>query len=256
MLHHSLEINEVACQNCGYVDSGVYCSECGKVLKKNRISIRVILMSVINAISGVESKYSETTKAMLKNPIAFIKDYIYGNRDKYCLPFKFYLFNVGINLFIYTYFDLGSFNAQSLADDDALKFQSEVMFDQIMSNYGNLFLLFIIPLFVMICSILFPKSQYNSAEKATAITYMLGFLLLFEILINLVSVAYNPFLILGRQLVRILEVGIIFLLSYKFFNQSIFKAIWKTTIIILTIIFSMKILLMGFMEILIMICKE
>ncbi|MBK6373122.1 MAG: hypothetical protein IPF67_07880 [Saprospiraceae bacterium] len=66
MLHHSLEINEVACQNCGYVDSGVYCSECGKVLKKNRISIRVILMSVINAISGVESKYSETTKAMLK----------------------------------------------------------------------------------------------------------------------------------------------------------------------------------------------
>ena len=94
MLHHSLEINEVACQNCGYVDSGVYCSECGKVLKKNRISIRVILMSVINAISGVESKYSETTKAMLKNPIAFIKDYIYGNRDKYCLPFKFYLFNL------------------------------------------------------------------------------------------------------------------------------------------------------------------
>ena len=256
MLQKSLELNEVACQNCGYVDSGVYCSECGKVLKKNRISATVIFASVINAITGVESKYMETTKALLKNPIAFIKDYIFGNRDKYCLPFKFYLFNIGINLFIYTYFDLGSINSHMAGADDSVRFQSEVMFEQIINNYGNLFLLCIIPLFVMVSSILFPKSQYNSAEKATAITYMLGILLLFEIFLNLISVAFNPFHMVGRQIVRILEIAIIFLLSYKFFNQSIFKAIWKSIIIILTIIFSMKIVLMGFMEILILLCNE
>ena len=258
MLPNSLDLNQVTCQNCGFIDFGHFCSSCGKTLKKNRISMNVIFASIGNAITGIEHKYIQTVKGMVLRPVAFIEEYINGRRDKYILPIKFYLFNIGLNLFVYSYFNIEaiSINAADAASDPDLKYQSEIMFDQIIGNYGNLFLLCIIPVFVFASRILFPKSNYNSAEKATAITYMLGIVLFFEVFLNLIAAAFNPFYFVGRQIVRGLEIAAVVMLSYKFYNQNILNTIWKSLIIIATIVFSMKLVLMGFMEILIMICQE
>lgn len=257
MLQNSLELNQISCQNCGYADYGHYCSKCGKMLKKNRISMSIIFASIANAITGMETKYVDTVKGMVLRPVSFIQDYINGKRDRFILPIKFYIFNIGLNLFVYSYFNLGSIGMNgSDASDPELKYQSEIMFDQIIGNYGNLFLLCIIPVFVLCSRILFPRSTYNSAEKATAITYMLGIVLFFEIFLNLIAAVFNPFYFVGRQIVRALEVTAVVLLSYKFYKQNILNTIWKSALIIVTIIFSMKLILMGFLEILVLICNE
>ncbi len=236
---------DVECNNCGYIDRGVYCSNCGGHLKKNRISIPQLISSIVDFFSNFEDKYFRTFVSLTHRPVSFIIQYLDGVRDRYYIPFKYFFLNLSINFFIYTYFNISAINENEFETEASqlLKLQSEVIFDTIINNYGNFFSLMIIPLYVLATSLLFRKSTHNKAERATAITFLFGHLMILQAGLNLISALFNSFYEIQKYLVMVGEFLIIFILSFKFFNASIIDSIWKSITIAAFIFMSMQYIL-------------
>lgn len=236
---------DVECNNCGYIDRGVYCSNCGSHLKKNRISMPQLLSSIVDFFSNFEDKYISTFVSLTHRPVSFINHYLNGVRDKYYIPFKYFFLNLSINFFIYTYFNISTINENAFETEASqlLQLKSEAAFDTIINNYGNFFSLLIIPLYVLATSLLFRKSTYNMAERATAITFLFGHLMILQAGLNLISAIFNPFYEIQKYLVMVGEILIIFILSFRFFKVSIIDSIWKSIVIAAFIFMSMKYIL-------------
>jgi hypothetical protein len=99
--------------------------------------------------------------------------------------------------------------------------------------------------------ILFPASKYNLAELATAITFMMGQLMLLEVAINLISAVFPSFYHFSRILVMIAELGILFVLGYKLMKDKWYHALWKSGLTLAVIFLVMRMVLMGTQEILV-----
>lgn len=243
---------EVECNNCGYVDRGVFCSNCGGHLKKQRISIAHLVTSIVDFFSNFEDKYVHTFISLTVRPIEFISYYLNGIRDKYYIPFKYFFLNLSINFFIYTYFNVSMINENDLDAevDHLLKLKSEIVFDSVINNYGSFFSLMIIPLYVLATKVLFRNNNHNLAERATAITFLLGQLMIFQAFLNMMSVVFHPFYEVQKYLVMGTEILIIFMLSLRFFKTSIMDAIWKSIAISGFVFISMKYILVFTQELL------
>jgi len=244
---HNISSYDVECNNCGYMDHGVYCSNCGGHLKKQRISIANLLSSIVDFFSNFEDKYVHTFVSLTTRPINFIFHYLNGVRDKYYIPFKYFFLNLSINFFIYTYFNISTINESALETEASqlVQLKSEAAFDTIINNYSSFFSLTIIPLYVLATSLLFRKSTHNMAERATAITFLFGHLMILQAGLNLISAMFNPFYEIQKYLVMGGEMYIIFILSFRFFKASVIDSIWKSIIIAAFIFMSMQYILMG-----------
>ena len=238
---------DVECNNCGYIDQGVYCSNCGGHLKKQRISMSHLLSSIVDFFSNFEDKYVHTFVSLTTRPINFISHYLNGVRDKYYIPFKYFFLNLSINFFIYTYFNISTINENGFETEASqlLQLKSEAVFDAIINNYGSFFSLLIIPLYVLVTSVLFRKSTHNMAERATAITFLFGHLMILQAVLNLISAVFNPFYEIQKYLVMGGEIAIIFMLSLRFFKASIMDSILKSIIIAVFVFMSMQYILVG-----------
>ena len=83
------------------------------------------------------------------------------------------------------------------------------------------------------------------AERATAITFLFGHLMILQAVLNLISAVFNPFYELQKYLVMGGEIAIIFMLSLRFFKASIMDSIWKSIIIAVFVFMSMQYILVG-----------
>lgn len=233
---------KIECNNCGFIDSGIYCSSCGLSLLKQRISVSNLVQSIIDYFSNFEDKYFTTVKMLTINPFVFIKSYIEGKRDDYYIPFKYFFLNLSLCIFVFNYFDLGNidFAVAELNIKTTMKFKSDVMFDYIMDNYGQFYSLVIIPFYVFIAKLLFRKSNYNVAEISTAITYLLGQFMLLQFVLNVISGIFHSFYFFEKYLVIAAELLMVMSMSFRFFISKPFPAIWKSMVIIVFIFYSMK----------------
>lgn len=252
-----LSEDQKQCNNCGHIDQGKFCSKCGLSLEKQRITIVELAESVLDFFSDFERKYISTIKQMIVRPISFINEYLDGKRDAYYIPFKYFFLNLGLNFFVYHTFSLKKEVETQTADDLLLDsftaFKSEEMFDMIIDDYGQFISLLSIPIYILASLVLFPKSKHNVAERVTAICFIFGQLMLYQLVFHIISAIFPPFHEFARPVVLLLEVIIVFLMSYKFFNQTLFHAIWKSVVIFATMMFSMQFILIVFQKILEMI---
>ncbi|MGB4958033.1 MAG: hypothetical protein WBO36_01090 [Saprospiraceae bacterium] len=251
-ISHVFLSSEVECNNCGYVDSGVYCSNCGGHLKKQRISVAGLFWSIIDFFSNFEDKYVHTFISLSLRPIDFITQYLHGVRDKYYIPFKYFFLNLSINFFIYSFFNVSNINENVIDTeiDQMLMLKSEIVFDSMINDYGSFFSLMMIPLYVTATFILFRKNDHNMAERATAITFLLGQLMILQAFLNLITVVFHQFYEVQKYLIMSAEVYMVIILSFKFFKASIIEAIWKSVAISIFIFMSMQYILIGTQEIL------
>jgi Protein of unknown function (DUF3667) len=238
--HKGLNL-EVECVNCGHIDNGVYCSNCGKQLCNHRLSLTLLVSGMIDHFSKME-KYLKTFTALTLNPSGFIEAYMKGINERYYLPFKYFFLNFGFHFFVYTSFKISSFeiNAFDFQAEQLLQSKSEVVFETLINNYGSFFSLLIIPLYVFITKIVFKRSSYNLAERTTAITFLLGQYMIFQAGLHLISAYYHPFYGIQKCLLLIGEYYMFFLLSYRFFKAPLIEAIWKSLVIGFFVLLSIK----------------
>jgi hypothetical protein len=244
-IHHSCFADETECLNCGYHDKGLYCSNCGSTFSKERISLSALSLKLVSVLANIEGRYFTTFKELFFRPVLFINKYLNGERERYYVPFKFLLINLTINFFLYNYFNIGHIDgitsASAMESEPLLK--SEILFDQVISQYGKFFFLLIIPIYSVFTRVIHPKTIYNIAEIATAVSFLLGQLMLLEIVLNLFSAVYNPFYFVHKYLVLVAEISIVFLLCFRFFGNKLIHACWKTGITLIFLFFSMKYIL-------------
>lgn len=251
-IYPNLLPTDVQCNNCGYVDHGIYCSNCGGYLKNQRISLPGLFSSIVEFFTNFEDKYIHTFTSLFVRPIEFINHYLNGIRNKYYIPFKYFFLNLSINFFIYSYFNVSTINENAFDKeaDHLLQLKSDVVFDSIINNYGSFFSLMIIPLYVIATLVMFKNNRHNTAERATAITFLLGQLMVFQAILNLFTVVFHPFYEVQKFLVIGAEIYIIFLLSFRFFKASIIDAIWKSIAISVFVLLSMQYILVFTQEVL------
>ncbi|MBK9734090.1 MAG: DUF3667 domain-containing protein [Saprospiraceae bacterium] len=254
-INSASDAEEIKCSNCGHIDTGTFCSICGNSLSKNRLTISILLSSIIDFFYNIEDKYVHTFKALLLRPIPFIIEYLDGKRDRYYIPFKYFFLNLGISIFVSGFFNVGQVNDVDAEDElDAIIYsRSSEMYDHIINNYGSFFSLLIIPFFVFTSNTLFPKTHHNTAEKATAITYMFGQLMIYRVFLNLITAAFPGFYDINCVIILILEFGIIFLLSYQFFKETFIHSAWKSMVIFARVFLSLRYVLILLQDILQMI---
>lgn len=242
----------VECPSCGHHDTGSFCSSCGSPLQHKRISLKSLIGSIIDFFYDIETNYVYTFKGLLFRPANFIARYIRGERNESYIPFKYFFLNLSINFFVYTKFGIANLtdSALDVEVDQLVQLKSDIVFEQLIDDYGSFFSLIIIPVYVLCSRILFPKSKYNLAEMATAITFMMGQLMLLEIAINLISVVFPDFYSFSRVLVMMAEFGILFILAHKLMKDKWYHAMWKSVLTLAVIFLVMRSVLMGTQEIL------
>jgi hypothetical protein len=236
-IHPSCFESELKCISCGYYDKGLYCSNCGAQFHKPRITLSNLMIKFVSALANIESKFVNTFKSLLVNPIGFLKGYLLGERDNYCVPFRYLLINLSICFFISRYFidPADTIQSSELAISNVDK-----LFDQIIHDYGKFYFLLIIPIFTLSSKLLNPKTNFNMAEIATAITFLLGQMMCMEIVLNLISAGISSFYPIQKVIIFIAESAIVFLLNRHFFNNTIVSSIWKSVAIMLAIYMGMK----------------
>jgi hypothetical protein len=244
--------NEVECINCGHLDIGIYCSNCGSRLSYRRISLTNLFSSLIDYFSNFEERYIKTFVSITKCPIGFIEQYLSGLSERYYIPFKYFLLNLGIHFIVYSNFKINLIaqNAFDVEAEQMIRLKSDQYFDALINNYGSFFSLMIIPIYVYMTKIFFNRSAYNLAERATAITFLLGHLMVFQIALHLITAFYHPFYQIQKVLVIGAEFYIFFILSLRFFKAPMIHAIWKSAVIACFVFIAMQSMLALTQEIL------
>lgn len=77
------------CKNCGAEVSAPYCSSCGQQHIDRRLTLRAILIELLNSITNIESGFGKTCVDMLRRPVVVLNKYLQGATKDYFKPFRF-----------------------------------------------------------------------------------------------------------------------------------------------------------------------
>jgi hypothetical protein len=193
------------CQNCGYEGEQIYCSNCGQPLVIKRISLAHLLHEVTHTFWHLEKGFLYTLKALATNPGTMQRRYLSGLRLHYQKPFSLFAISAtfGALLLFLIYHD---------AKDEI---------NQFYKHYYFIVQAAMLPFYSFITYLLFKSPKLYYAEALVMNVYMLGFM---SVLIIPINVLY---FVLPEAIVQILEVT--FLISYNTWTYLNFfkgKAIW------------------------------
>lgn len=198
------------CQNCGFEGDNNYCSNCGQPLQAGRITLHHLLHETAHTFWHLEKGFLYTLKELGTKPGTMQRNYLSGIRLHYQKPFPLFAISGTICalalFFIYR-------NAANQTDQYFYK------------HYYFLVQACMIPFYALITYLLFKSRQFYYAEALVMTIYMLGFMSVFIVPINLLS------FILPNGIISLLEV--IFLVSYNTWTNLNFfsdKSVWVVMI--------------------------
>ncbi len=199
----------LACQNCGYEGELTYCSNCGQPLEARRINMPHILHEVTHTFWHLEKGFLYTLKELAIHPGSMQQRYLAGFRLHYQKPFPLFAISAtfGALVLFFVYYN---------ATNEISEFYK---------HYYFIVQAAMLPFYSLITYLLFKSPKLYYAEALVMNVYMLGFM---SVLIVPINVLY---LLLPESLIQTLEV--IFLISYNTWTYLNFfkgKRIWWITL--------------------------
>ena len=190
------------CQNCGNEGSEVYCSKCGQPLEIKRITLQHILHEVAHTFWHLENGFLYTLKELATHPGTMQRKYLSGIRLRYQKPFPLFAISVTICALALYFIYL---HAPRQSDQYFYK------------HYYFMVQAAMLPFYALITYLLFKSSSFYYAEALVMTVYMVGFMSVFIVPINLLSY------FLDNRIISLLEV--IFLVTYNIWtNLNFFKS--------------------------------
>jgi hypothetical protein len=190
----------IICQNCGYEGEHVYCSNCGQPLRAKRITLSHLWHEVTHTFWHLEKGFLFTLKELAIKPGTMQRKYLSGLRLHYQKPFPLFALSgtFGALLLFFIYRN---------ATGDV---------DQFYKHYYFIVQAVLLPFYALITYILFKSPDLYYAEALVMTVYMLGFMSVLIIPLNILS------FFLPNLVISLLE--IIFLVSYNIWtNLNFFK---------------------------------
>jgi hypothetical protein len=178
----------VTCINCSFKGDGKFCANCGQRMEHERIKFSSLLNEVVHTFTHFEGKFLFAIKQLALRPGFMQKNYLHGYRAKPQKPFPMFVVCATIcSLALYF------IHKQSPAEDKELY-----------KHYWVIIHAALLPFFAFTTWLFFRSSKVYYAETLVLTIYMLGFMLLLIIPMNLLYFLFkNGVVELGEIIVLI-----------------------------------------------------
>jgi hypothetical protein len=164
----------VTCINCSFKGDGKFCANCGQRMEHERIKFSNLLHEVVHTFTHFENKFLFALKELALRPGFMQKNYLHGYRAKPQKPFSMFVVCATIcSLALYF------IHKQSPAEDKELY-----------KHYWVFIHAVLLPFFAFTTWLFFRRSKVYYAEILVLTIYMLGFMLLLIIPVNLLYLLF------------------------------------------------------------------
>jgi len=182
----------IACQNCGFQGEEKFCSNCGQLLEFHRVTMPHLFHEFAHTFWYLEKGFLYTLKELGRNPGTMQKKYLAGLQLHYQKPFPLFAISGTVcALALYLIYK----HAPNQSDQYFYK------------HYYFFVQAAMLPFYAIITYVLFGNRNLFYAEALVMNVYMLGFMSVFIVPINLLSY------LLPNGIISFLEVC--FLLTYN-----------------------------------------
>lgn len=154
------------CKNCNTYFEGNYCKNCGQSADQKRITMSFLVEKLLNGLFHINRGLFYTIIELFVHPGTMLRGYIAGKRINYINPFTYLVVISLVGGFIYTWSGILAHLDQIFpATDELMNFTSK---------YFSARMLLIIPLYALLCSVLFKSFKYNLAEHLIINTFLIS----------------------------------------------------------------------------------
>ena len=164
------------CKNCNTEFEGNYCNQCGQVAKTGRLDWHYFKHNIQHSIFHLDQGILYTAKQFFINPGKAPKEFFAGKRVKFTGPIPYFV--LGSVLFYIL--------NKALMTDPVQETQSQVL-KYVEEYYSKILLFLIIPLYVLLTKIFFPKNGYNFYELFAFHCYIQVQFMLIEIAVTFID---------------------------------------------------------------------
>lgn len=226
------------CLNCEspITENHDFCSNCGAKQVRQRLTLKMIMTDVVQAITNFEGPVWRTLKDLTIRPYAVTSGYVDGLRKRYVSPAK-YLFASVMLTGLYFYFfqdDLADFQngfqeGMELGGGDPNTEESQKAakdmeaFQQQMFDKMQFIIYLVVPLYALLSKWFFNKQvQYNYAEHLAVNAYAVSHASVIGVVVGGLVV-----FILGKDLGMIVQLAFSVLYSGWVIGKVFKKNFWK-----------------------------
>lgn len=171
------------CLNCENSFEGSFCNNCGQKAATHRFSMHEWLHEIPHSIFHIDSGFFQTIKTLVTRPGNAVREYLAGRRKLLFSPFLYVLIWCGVYVVISHFFAkseiVGNFEASNLKE--AVSY--------IESRYYKIIVVAMILPVTFGSFLAYYRSGYNFAENLVLNAYLIGQLVIADIIVYLLTTA-------------------------------------------------------------------
>jgi hypothetical protein len=165
----------ITCLNCGKVYHGKYCSECGQKATVTRLTWKSLAEEISHFFTHAEHSFVYTSKRLITDPGAVMKDFLNGKRKLIHKPITFLIIWAAVDRIILAFFEYcrDHFNLYTFKDTSpAFRILWNGAINPKIAAYENWITIVIqAPLLVLIGWLIFRKTKTSFVERWVIILY-------------------------------------------------------------------------------------
>jgi uncharacterized protein DUF3667 len=199
------------CKNCGRQSDGKFCPDCGQQLETHRITLHHLLHEILHTFTHVDKGFIYTLKKLVTQPGQMQRLYLEGWRARHQKPFSMFFICASASALAMYWLNKFAHGEMLLPEQEAVNY--------FFQHYYVLLHVALFPFYTLVTWLLFIKSGYNYAEILVLEMYLVAFMLLLLIPIQLFG-ALSPSVIPTR-LIEIIVLSVYNIWTFvRFFNKT------------------------------------
>jgi Protein of unknown function (DUF3667) len=205
------------CLNCDNSFEGSFCNLCGQKASTHRFTMGEWLHEIPHSVLHVDSGFFLTVKTLILHHGNAIREYLQGKRKLLFSPFLYVLVWCGVYVVISHFFE----NPNETVKQFELKNLPET-FEYINERYYKIIIILMIIPMTIASYLTYIRSGYNFAENLVLNAYLIGQLVIADIIILLISASSfgQEYKLIVKVIEFLIKFPYWFLMYWKFFRPS------------------------------------
>ena len=223
----------ISCKNCGRINSGTYCSNCGQKLVVERITIHYVWHALVHFFTHAEHGFLYTSWQMLKAPGRIAINFIKGKRKNYQTPISYFLiWNAIYLLLLYTV-------EKSFGDNKVIDFSGyfgESEKTRFALSHLNIVLTAMLPVQALFMYLFIMRRRNNYMEALVVIFYTIGTVIMLQVVYAVLAIPV--YMLSGASInIRYSDILKILFISWLTYDLAkLFPLKYKTLRVIIVIV--------------------